>query len=62
MITVNLTVTDPQMLRRAARNAARERGVATRDWDLIRVDDPIRRDLGMLLDLPGVEVEDFEHD
>lgn len=60
-ITLTLEVTDPQVLRRAARVAARDRGVNSRDWDLVRMDNPIMKDLSLLLDIPGVEVETFEY-
>ena len=58
---VRLEVTDPAALKRAAGVVARDRGLTGREWALMRVDDPIRRDLQMILEAaPGVEIEEWD--
>jgi len=60
-LLVRLEVTDPAALKRAAGAVARDRGLSGREWALMRIDDPIRRDLQMVLEeAPGMEIVEWE--
>lgn len=52
-------VHDAAALHRAAVAVARDRGIRPADYRLMRLDDPIRTDLRMVLEgaAPGIEVE-----
>ena len=59
--SVTLEITDPAALQRAAAAVARDRGLTGREWSMMRVDDPIRRDVQMVLEAaPGMEIVEWE--